>query len=193
MSRLNQYRLTQQLVTWLKGNPWKSDLRVRYDGSKSSPYTPDAEHCSLYIGEKKQDKGRRTQIAQVDILVEGPNKTVELLVEIEPDHSPKKVLGDVLPVLLAENFTPSKLYGAENQRLIKQAVFLFVTVVPDKGGSQKRTQLDQLERAIHSRMDFSKLPMRTVRFCVGDSEASALNRFKEVVQEEFGATSQSEP
>ena len=45
---MNQYRLTAQLVGWLKANPWKPSLIIRYDGRKTSQYTPQAEHCSLY-------------------------------------------------------------------------------------------------------------------------------------------------
>ena len=144
---------------------------------------------TVYIGEKRKDEGRSAQVAQVDVLVE-ESKTVELLVEVEPDHSPKKILGEVLPALIAENYTPSLLYGKENERPIKQAVFLFVTVVPAKEGSQKKAQLEQLEQAIRSRLDFSKLAVRTVRFCVGESEDSAFDRFIAAVQEEFGPTPQ---
>src|SRR5712671_3426988 len=107
---MNQCRMTKEIVDWMREHPWKSGNRVRYDGSCGNPDTPDAEHCSLYIGEKLKSAGRTAQIAQVDILTESPtDMTVDLLIELEPKHDPKKIFGEVLPVLLADNYTPSNL------------------------------------------------------------------------------------
>ena len=122
---MDQCRMAKEIVDWIKEHPWESGNRVRYDGSCRNPNTPDAEHCSLYVGEKETSKGWTAQIAQVDILNEDPTAmTVDLLIELEPQHTPKKILGEVLPVLLADNYTQSGLVGAANQRQIKDAVFL---------------------------------------------------------------------
>jgi hypothetical protein len=181
---MDQCRMTKEIVDWIREHPWKSGNRVRYDGSRNKPNSPDAEHCSLYIGEKKKSKGWTEQIAQVDILNEDPTAmTVDLLIELEPEHTPKKILGEVLPVLLADNYTPSRLVGAANQRKIKDAVFLFVTVVPDKQGSQKRSQLFGLEQTIIRKLDFHELVVRTVKFCIGDFEADAVQQCKNAIEE----------
>ncbi len=181
---MDQCRMTKEIVDWIREHPWKSGNRVRYDGSRSNPNTPDAEHCSLYVGEKLRSTGRTPQIAQVDILNEDPTvMTVDLLIELEPEHTPKKILGEVLPVLLADNYTPSRLVGAAHQRQIKDAVFLFVTVVPDKQGSQKRSQLLRLEDTIIRKLDFHKLAVHTVKFCIGNSEADAVQRCKNTIEE----------
>jgi hypothetical protein len=181
---MDQCRMTKEIVDWIREHPWKRDNRVRYDGSCRNPNTPDAEHCSLYLGEKPRSTGRTAQIAQVDILNEDPTaKTVDLLIELEPKHNPKKILGEVLPVLLADNYTPSGLVGTANQREIKDAVFLFVTVVPDKQGSQKRSQLLRLEDTIVRKLDFHELAIRTVKFCIGNSEGDAVQQCKDAIEE----------
>jgi hypothetical protein len=181
---MDQCRMTKEIVDWIREHPWKRGNQVRYDGSCKNPNTPYAEHCSLYIGEKKRGKGRGSQVAQVDILTEDlATMTVDLLIELEPEHTPKKTLGEVLPTLLAENYTPSRLVGAANQRQIKDAVFLFVTVVPNKQGSQKRSQLLGLEETIIRKLDFHELVVRTVKFCIGSSEADAVQQCKNAIEE----------
>jgi len=181
---MDQCRMTKEIVDWIREHPWKRGNRVRYDGSCGNPNTPDAEHCSLYVGEKPRSTGRTAQIAQVDILNEDPTvMTVDLLIELEPEHTPKKILGEVLPVLLADNYTPSRLVGAAHQRQIKDAVFLFVTVVPDKQGSQKWSQLLRLEDTIIPKLDFHKLAVHTVKFCIGNSEADAVQQCKNTIEE----------
>lgn len=180
---MDQCRMTKEIVDWIREHPWKSGNRVRYDGNCRNPNTPDAEHCSLYLGEKPRRRGRTAQIAQVDILNEDPTAmTVDLLIELEPEHTPKMV-GEVLPILLADNYTPSYLVGAANQRQIKDAVFLFVTVVPDKQGSQKGSQLLGLEETIVRKLDFHELAVRTVKFCIGNSEADAVQQCKKAIEE----------
>jgi hypothetical protein len=120
----------------------------------------------------------------VDILNEDPTAMrVDLLIELEPAHTPKKILGEVLPVLLADNYTPSHLFGVANQRQIKDAVFLFVTVVPDKQGSQKRSQLLGLENTVIRKLDFHELAVRTVKFFIGNSEADAVQQCKDAIEE----------
>ena len=181
---MDQCRMTKEIVDWIREHPWKSGNRVRYDGRCKDPNTPDAEHCSLYVGEKPTRRGRTAQIAQVDILNEDPTAmTADLLIELEPKHNPKKILGEVLPVLLADNYTPSRLVGEAQQRQIKDAVFLFVTVVPDKQGSQKRSQLLRLEDTIIRKLDFHKLAVLTVKFCIGNSEADAVQQCENAIEE----------
>ena len=180
---MDQYRVTNELVTWIRANPWKPNNNVKYDGRRKNPLTSDAEHCGLYIGPKLKSKGRSTQIAQVDILVEDTkSKTVDLLIEVEPQNDPKKILGDVLPALLADSYTPKLCDRLEQQRKIQNAVFLFVTVVPDNENSQKRLQLECLEQRVIERLDFKELNVSTIKFCVGNTEADAVQRCKDQIQ-----------
>jgi|SRR5438034_6329355 len=67
-------------------------------------------------------------------------------------------------------------------RYIKNAVFLFVTVVSDKEGSQKRAQLECLEQVILERPEFTKLNVRTVKFCIGNSEADAVQKCQDEIK-----------
>lgn len=174
---MDQYRVINELVDWMLANPWKPNRHVRCDH-----VTPDKETLGLYIGPKQKRKGWSAQIAQVDILVEDDEaKTVELLIEVQPDNRPKKILGDVLPALLADNYTPSGC-DFKDERKIRAAVFLFVTVAPDKKGSQKRSQLEQLERTIVERLEFTRLDVRTVKFCIGSTEEDAVQKCKEQIQ-----------
>jgi hypothetical protein len=93
--------------------------------------------------------------------------------------------------LLADNYTPSRCNGAADQRQIKDAVFLFVTVVPDNQRSQKRSQLRRLEQTIIEKLDFHKLAIRTVKFCIGNSDADAVQQCKNAIDELFRCNSGS--
>src|SRR5207248_1006597 len=110
---IDQCRMTNELVGWIRH--WKPYALVGFVGNRNDPLTSDAEHCSPYIEEKPKGTGRKHQIAQVDIVMEEPSdSTVALLIEIEPDNRPKTLLGDVLSILLADNYTPSHLHGVSN-------------------------------------------------------------------------------
>jgi hypothetical protein len=183
---MDQRRATKAIVDWINANLWKPNIKVRCGGRKADPNTPNAENCSLYMGPKLRGQGRTGQIAQVDILVEdGETKTVELMIEVEPVNEPKKILGEMLPALLAESYTPSILDGPLNERKIRDAVFLFVTVLPDNPKSQKPSQLNRLEQFIIERLEFKKLNVRSIKFCIGNTEEDAVHKCNEQIKAFF--------
>jgi len=175
---MNQARVIEALCGWLNEIKWSGSLRVRCD------HVTDArETLGLYLGSKVQGQGRTNQIAQVDILVcNEQERTVELIIEVDPNPNPKKLLGDVLPVLIADNYTPSNNYSPYR---IGRTLVVFVTTLSGKAGSQKASQFQRIEEAVNSKLDLERLGVRGVRLCYGRTERETIERCQEIISREI--------
>lgn len=178
MAKSWQENVIEQLYRWLQNNPWSNSLRVRCDH-----VTEAKETLGLYLGPKIRGRGRTEQIAQVDILVSNePSRKVELIVEVDPNPNPKKLLGDILAVSIADNYTPSNEY---NSYKIDGTFVIFVTFLGQKVGSQKKEQFEQMEEAVNSRFELAKLGIRGVRLCHGATEQDAYASCVAIIEHEF--------
>ncbi len=175
---MDQYKVIETLYHWLRENRWSEVIRVRCDH-----VTQGRETLGLYLGPKLPGRGRTDQIAQVDILVSNEERrTVELIIEVEPNPNPKKVLGDILPVLIADNYTPSNSYSPYK---IDRTLIVFVTSVKSQAGSQKMDQFDRIERALNTRLDLASLGVRSIHLCHGRNEDEVVARCQELILKEF--------
>jgi len=149
-------------------------------------HTTDAKATlGLYLGEKRKSFGRSSQIAQVDILVCNEDKrTVELIIEVQPNPNPKALVSQILPVLLADNYTPSYSYG--ESYAIRDTVVIVVTETSDKGKSQKAEQLQAIRGAICDKFDLSHFGVRNIHICSGQNQDSAVAKCKAVIESEMG-------
>ncbi|MGH9794102.1 MAG: hypothetical protein ACRD5G_04960 [Candidatus Acidiferrales bacterium] len=175
---MNQYTVIEGLCRWLQENRWSKSLRVRCDH-----VTEARETLGLYLGPKMARKGRSNQIAQVDVLVcNEESRTVELIVEVDPNPNPKKLLGDICSVFMADNYTESKSSACYK---IDDTLVVFVTLLREKASSQKAEQFVGIEQALNTRLDLSRVGVRKVRLCYGSSEDQALARCCNVITREF--------
>src|ERR1039457_6819919 len=107
-SYMNQGRVIQEIYHWLQANLWSEFSTVKCDH-----VTEAKEELALFIGSKTQGQGRGCRIAQVDILVCNKlTNTVELIIEVDPNFAPKTLMGNLMSVLLADNYTPSNSYSS---------------------------------------------------------------------------------
>ena len=175
---MNQTRTIEALYQWLQANRWSNSLTVRCD------HVTDArETLSLFLCTKRPREGRSNWIAQVDILVcNEDTQTVELVIEVDPNPNPKKLLGDILAVLIADNYTPSNSYSSYK---IERALVVFVTALDGRAGSQKVRQFERIEEALNTKLDLSQLGVRGVRLCYGRTEEDAVKRCSEIIRREF--------
>ena len=175
---LNQTRTIEALYHWLQANRWSDSLTVRCDH-----VTEARETLSLFLGTKRPREGRSNWIAQVDILVcNEDTQTVELVIEVDPNPNPKKLLGDVLAVLIADNYTPSNNYSPYK---IDGALVVFVTALDGRAESQKVRQFERIEEALNTKLDLSELGVRAVRLCYGRTGENAVKRCSEIIRREF--------
>src|SRR6202021_2202578 len=138
------------------------------------------ETLGLYIGEKRKSSGRSSQIVQVDILVCNEDKrTVELIIEVQPNPNPKGMVSQILPVLLADNYTPSSIYG--NSYAIRDTLVIVVTETSGKVGSQKEEKLQTIRNAICSKFDLSHLGVRNIHICSGQNQHLAVAACKAAI------------
>jgi len=129
--------------------------------------------------------GRSLRIAEADILVcDTERNTVTLIIEVDPVNAPKKICGSVLPVLLADNYTPSGK-GHNHAFKIRDTVVLYVTCVREKKGSQKRQQISALQKAIQDKLNLGVGGVRAVELCCGKDECDAISKCKEMVKKYF--------
>ena len=183
---MDQYRVIEMLFRWLGDHTWADGLSVRCDHT-----TEAKETLGLYVGRKQPGQGRSAQIAQVDLLVcNEKTRKVELIIEVDPNPNPKKFLGDVLPVLIADNYTPSNSYSPYH---IDGTLVLYVTAIDGRAGSQKAVQLQRIERAIHAKLDLGGLGVRAVRVCYGRTEEEAIQSCKENIASEYLEGAYGEP
>ncbi len=183
---MDQDRVIEMLYRWLGENRRSDAIRVRCDHA-----TEDKETSGLYIGPKLRGQGRRAQIAQVDLLVcNDDTRTVELIVEVDKNPNPKKALGDILPVLIADNYTPSNNYTPYR---IDGTLVIYVTALSGNAGSQKAAQYERIEQAIHSKLDLGRLGVKGVRLCYGRTEEEAIQSCKEIIASEYFKGAYGEP
>lgn len=175
---MDQYRVIEMLYRWLGENRRSDAIRVKCDH-----VTEAKETLGLYIGPKLPGQGRRAQIAQVDLLVcNDDTRTVELIVEVDKDPNPKKALGDILSVLIADNYTPSNSYTPYR---IDGTLVIYVTAFSGRAGSQKAAQYERIEQAVHSKLDLERLGVKSVRLCYGRTEEEAVRNCQEIIVSEL--------
>jgi hypothetical protein len=103
---MNQLRVIEDIFHSLKECLWSQSLTVRCDH-----VTEWREELALFIGSKTFGRGRRSRIAEVDIIVcNEETKAVELIIEVDPNCVPKKLMGNLMSVLLADTYSPSNSY-----------------------------------------------------------------------------------
>jgi hypothetical protein len=174
---MNQLSTIETILTWLR-TIVDAPRTVRCDH-----VTEQREELALFPGDKLAGTGRGSRIAQVDLIVcNESDRTVNLVVEVDPNPNPKKALGDVFAVLLADNYTPSNGFSPFR---IDGTVFVYLTVLPQKPGSQKGEQFRIIEGAIQRKVDLHGLGIRAVHLCHGATEGEAIERFRQVVEPYF--------
>ena len=111
---------------------------------------------------------RLTQCGTVDGVNE-VEKRVQFLIEVDPVSTPKKLLGNLAAVALADNYTPSNRFESYK---IESASFFFLTVLSDNPASGKRKQYESLEAATLSLCSSLSNKLTNIRLCHGvDSQA----------------------
>lgn len=90
----------QELATLLAEK--RPDLRVFYDHGDAS--NPNVGKIYAHVG---KGPSRATNLAEVDVMVVNEDNEILLLIEIEEEASlgPKKILGVLMAILLAESFS----------------------------------------------------------------------------------------
>jgi hypothetical protein len=175
---LNQLAVIESLFRWLQASLWSDSLVVKCDH-----VTEAKEELALFVGSKVAGEGRGSRVAEVDILVcNERTRTVELIVEVDPNPNPKKLMGDILAVLLADNYTPSNSFSSY---AIHETLFIFLTVLDGRSRSQKGMQFRLVEEALRTKFDLAKLGVRDVRLCFGVNEQAGVQRAKEIVLSTF--------
>jgi len=176
---MDQKRVIEELYHWLKNQIfWPNLAKIDCDH-----VTEDKKSLGLYLGPKLQKKGRTLQIAQVDIIVHD-DKNVRLIIEVDPNPNPKKILGVIFSALIADNYTPSKRTCEESFKL-DNAVILYVTVIEHKDGSQKPAQIEEINKAIEKFIKAANLKVRLAKVCVSSSPEAAIENTKFIINELF--------
>jgi hypothetical protein len=172
--RMDQLAIIEYLRTWLQQ---RLGHRLTI---KSDHVGAHREELALYRGPKLRGGGRRNRLSQVDLigLNEHP-KLVEIIVEVDPDSTPKKLLGDFTPIALADNHTPSnRLDGYK----LENVAFFFLTILSDRSSSSKTMQYRLIEPAVRELFAIPSKKLKHFHLCYGQSAEEAITDFQTAIE-----------
>jgi hypothetical protein len=178
---MDQGRVIQEIYHWLR-----ADLSCECFTVKCDHVTEAKEELALFIGSKTQGQGRGCRIAQVDILVCNElTKRVELIVEVDPNCAPKVLMGNLMSVLLADNYVPSNSFSSY---AITNTLVIFLTLLDCRQGSQKVSQFKLIEQTMRHKLALTELGVKDVILCHGVTEDEAIEAFQKAIRDHFGDT-----
>jgi hypothetical protein len=164
---------------------WPSNLTILWDHDHDPESERKAEEPTLYTGEKNWGRGRPCRNGAVDVMVRDElARTVQLLVEVEPDLDPKKLWGDVGVAMDSDRHVPSYMYCDDsnadehkNSYALQETLLIVVTIC----GEDKEEQLQNIVARIRERFSIPNPSIEQVIVCTGKNEEGALTDFSRVV------------
>jgi hypothetical protein len=152
----------------------------------------ESKRGALYIGEKKRGQGRRSQVAQADILVRREDtRTIELVVEVDFKRKrngdlaaprPKDVTGLLLTPAAADNHTPSDKY--RDPYRLQDTVITVISAYPTL---QALEDDRAFARELFTRYHVAERGVRELVVCGGAIQGHVEESFKEMIRTRFWA------
>jgi len=123
------------LAQWLGSVPKYRDYLVLYDhADKEKGAHPTKIHG--FYGNLPTNANR---LAEVDVMVATPSKDVVLVIEIEESQSaPKKLLGDILAILMCNRFAARVAGEQEVFAITGRTQLIIASVAADHGSGHKK-------------------------------------------------------
>jgi len=186
---MDQTSIVRNLACWLDANKWNPSLALVYDLC-SYGVAGESHRGALYMGAKERGLGRRTQVAQPDILVRREDiRTVELVVEVDfggrksgqlVAPSPKRLTGLFLAAAAADNHTPSNKYNDEYK--LHDTIIVVVTAY----ATEKLRQYDQeFADELFRRFHVAERGVRELCICGGPTQEHIECSFQELTRSRF--------
>ena len=180
-----QRRMIRAIKNHLLKQPWPSNITILWDHDHDPESERKAEEPSLYTGEKNWGRGRPVRNGAVDVMVRDElARTVQLLVEVEPDLDPKKLWGDVGVAMDSDRHVPSRMYCDDsnadenkNSYMLQETLLLVVTIC----GAEKKEQLRNIAARICERFSVPNRRIEEVIVCTGENEEEALTEIRRYV------------
>ena len=171
---MKQLLVIEYLRKWLE-DKFGQRLTVKSDHTGEG-----REELGLFLTPKLRGEGRSQRIAQVDIIgLNEIEKRVQFVIEVDPVSTPKKLLGDLAAVALADNHTPSNCFESYK---IEGASFFFLTVLSDNPASGKRRQYESLETATLSLYSSLSNKLTNIRLCHGVDSQEMISAFQAAIE-----------
>lgn len=161
------------------------DFKVFYDHGDKTKYS-NVLATKAFYGNTVSNTNR---LADLDVVVIGPNGVADLILEIEErPSSPKKILGDVLALMLC-NRLAAKIGGEQHYFELSHTTTLVVAgIAPGKG-----QRLKKIEKVIEPRLQDLDAPAdsidpKNIRLLFDEDIESVLASLRELVIERFPNT-----
>ena len=133
-----------RLASRVRGDPSLNGWVVFYDHGDRSLDAAVAATKGFFGSEVKN----LNRLADIDVLVASPDEVAAILIEIEERAaSPKKVLGDVLAILLCNRFAVRAMGVQRAFRVSPETRLVVAGLVPDRGN-----RLRKIEQVIGPRL-----------------------------------------
>ena len=128
------------MAKWLGSMPSYQDYLVFYDHADIET----GAHPTVIHGFYGGRPTNANRLAEVDVMVATPSKEVVLVIEIEESQTtPKKLLGDVLAILMCNHFAAraaAATFAGEQKvfSVTDQTQLIIASVAADHGSGQKK-------------------------------------------------------
>lgn len=144
----------------------------------------DSAHVTAILGFHGNGMTNLERLTDVDIAIATPENEIVLLMEIEErEFSPKKLLGDILAVLLCSGFRAKPRGTHSILKVTPKTRFIFAGTVPDKGKRLRRIKEVVLPRLGGLGRLPSGLDPANVELIVSHTLSLALERLKKRTEE----------
>lgn len=170
------------LTVYLRDSRRYRDYQVYYDhGNRTT--VANVVAIKGFLG---ADVTNRNRLADVDVMIVAPNKSVRLLIEIEErPSSPKKILGDVLASILCNRFA-IRLNGEQQYFSVTSDSELIVAgIVPSSGNRLLKIEQIILPRIRQLSGLSDGICPSNVGLVFSDNIDSTINRVKDMIRKMF--------
>ena len=170
------------LTKYMRSKLKYRNYEVFYDHGNNKKYKNVVSTVGFFGEEVKN----RNRITHVDVMVANPDKSIELLIEIEERPcSPKKVLGDVMGILMCNRFSV-KIEGIHRYYKPKRSTKVFIVgVLPKKGDRIKKIKEIIAPRFVKFKSLNDTIPPNNFIFIFMDKVTDSIKLLKSEIRELF--------
>lgn len=170
------------LTDYLKASRQYKDYQVYYDhGDRQAGANVVA--IKGFLGDSVTNRNR---LADVDVMIVAPNKSIRLLIEIEErPSSPKKILGDVLACIICSRFAVRLDEEQQYFDVTGDTELIVAGIVPSSGGRLMKIEQIILPRIGQLSGLSDGIRPSKVGLIFSDNIGSTIDRVEDIIKKMF--------
>ncbi|GAB6147151.1 hypothetical protein [Desulfocicer niacini] len=171
------------LTDYLKSTPGHGEYTVYFDHGSDKQKYPNVVAPKAFYGNEVSNLNR---LADLDVMVVRPDGKVDLVIEIEErPSSPKKILGDVLALVLS-NSVATKTNGKQKYFKLCGKTELVVAGIQPGKGRRLRKMSDVIEPRLQSLgAPSDSISPQSIRLLFEEEIEAVLSGLRRIVQQKY--------